>query len=99
MAKVHIPRLWDELANWKSEIGAFLSSDNRVGVSRSRHRIYHYIAEVEVVSPTQIPDSMVHLALPVREYAVYHHAGETSRAEIDKTFGSRGNVDARGWHL
>lgn len=63
-----------------------MSKENRVGVSLSRNRVYHYIAGIEVANPKLTPEKMVTAKLPIREYAVYSHFGETSRVEIDETY-------------
>lgn len=86
MSKVHIPRLWEELNSRENEINNIISSENRVGVSLSRNRTYHYIAGIEVVNPKWAPENMVSVTLPTREYAVYSHFGEMSRTEIDETY-------------
>jgi predicted transcriptional regulator YdeE len=86
MAKVHIPKLWEELNNREHEIINPVDKENRTGISLSRNRIYHYVAGMEVVNPKWVPENMVNITLPTREYAVYSHFGETSRAEIDETY-------------
>ncbi|WP_409348166.1 GyrI-like domain-containing protein [Paenibacillus gyeongsangnamensis] len=86
IAKVHIPILWEELNSREHEIINFMSKENRVGVSLSRNRVYHYIAGIEVANPKLTPEKMVTATLPIREYAVYSHFGETSRVEIDETY-------------
>ncbi|MCR8642699.1 GyrI-like domain-containing protein [Paenibacillus sp. N1-5-1-14] len=86
MAKVHAPTLWDELSRRENEIPNPMSQVNRIGVSLSRSRIYRYIAGIEVINPIMIPEHMVTITLPTREYAVYNHVGETSRTEIDDTY-------------
>jgi hypothetical protein len=48
MAKVHTPKLWDELSKRKQEINNPIDKKYRTGVSLSRNRIYHYIAGIEV---------------------------------------------------
>lgn len=63
-----------------------MRKENRVGVSLSRNRVYHYIAGIEVANPKLTPENMVTVTLPIREYAVYSHFGEMSRMEIDETY-------------
>lgn len=86
MAKVRIPIMWDELNSRENEILNPIDKESRIGVSLSRSHIYHYIAGIEVANPKLLPQDMVSITLPPREYAVYNHIGETSRAEIDETY-------------
>jgi predicted transcriptional regulator YdeE len=86
MAKVHTPKLWDELSKREQEINNPIDKEYRTGVSLSRNRIYHYIAGIEVLNPKWIPEGMVSVTLPPREYAVYSHFGEMSKAETDETY-------------
>jgi len=86
MAKVRLPIMWQELTNRENEILSPVRKGSRIGVSLGRSRIYHYIAGIEVTSPKLPPEDMVSITLPPREYAVYNHSGETSRAEIDETY-------------
>ncbi|MBH5319506.1 HTH domain-containing protein [Paenibacillus sp. GSMTC-2017] len=86
MAKVRIPLLWEELTSRANEIINPVNTEYRIGVSLSRSHIYHYIAGIEVTTPKLLPQDMVNITLPPREYVVYNHSGETSRAEIDDTY-------------
>lgn len=86
MAKVHIPSMWEELNSRRHEIINPLNKECRVGVSMSRSHIYHYIAGIEVANPKLLPKDMASITLPPREYAVYNHVGEPSRAEVDETY-------------
>jgi predicted transcriptional regulator YdeE len=86
MAKIRIPIIWEELNSRGHEILNPVDKESRIGVSLSRVHIYDYIAGIEVASPELLPPDMVSITLPAREYAVYNHVGETSRAEIDETY-------------
>jgi predicted transcriptional regulator YdeE len=86
MAKAHIPSMWEELNYRLQEVINPVNKERRIGVSLNRSQKYHYIAGIEVASPRLLPQDMVSMTLPPREYAVYTHVGETSRAEIDDTY-------------
>ncbi|MFC9774263.1 HTH domain-containing protein [Paenibacillus chitinolyticus] len=86
MAKVRIPFMWEELNNRVHEVINPVDKGSRIGVSLSRSQKYHYVAGIEVTNPKLLPQDMVSITLPPREYAVYIHVGETSRAEIDDTY-------------
>lgn len=86
MAKVRIPAMWEHLNNRQHEISKATVKSRRIGVSLRRSQFYHYIAGIEVPSPVSLLADMVSITLPPREYAVYTHVGETSRAEIDETY-------------
>ncbi|NUU77240.1 HTH domain-containing protein [Paenibacillus xylanilyticus] len=85
MAKVMIPKLWVELGRRQHEIPRQIRTGVKTGVSLSRTRLYHYIAGVEVSHFHDVPEGMVGIILPTREYAVYTHQGDPDRAEIDQT--------------
>ncbi|PAF29749.1 effector binding domain-containing protein [Paenibacillus sp. 7516] len=86
MSQVMIPKLWIELERRQHEIPRQTRTGVKTGVSLSRTRLYHYIAGVEVSHFHEVPEGMVGIVLPAREYAVYTHFGAPDRAEIDQTF-------------
>ncbi|MCU6708370.1 HTH domain-containing protein [Paenibacillus sp. J5C_2022] len=87
MAQVHIPSIWRTFNERIDEVLNVANRTNRIGVAFGRSSIYHYVAGVEVTSRSRrIPHGMVEIALPPREYAVYNHAGEAGRAEMDETY-------------
>ncbi|WP_336782421.1 HTH domain-containing protein [Paenibacillus illinoisensis] len=86
MSQVMIPKLWIELERRQHEIPRQTRTGVKTGVSLSRTRLYHYIAGVEVSHFHEVPEGMVGIVLPSREYAVYSHFGAPDRAEIDQTF-------------
>jgi predicted transcriptional regulator YdeE len=86
MARVHMPAVWDVLMKREHEIRNAADRTSYVGVALSRSHIYHYIAGIEVTHPRAVPDGMVSITLPPREYAVYNHAGAAGRSEVDDTY-------------
>ncbi|MBB6454051.1 putative transcriptional regulator YdeE [Salirhabdus euzebyi] len=86
MSKSFKPFLWKELHKRKTEIKNLLHKESYIGVSLSRSHIYHYIAGVEVTKPFPVPENMVTISLPTREYVVYNHFGSEEREDTDQTY-------------
>ncbi|GMK41252.1 hypothetical protein PCCS19_43080 [Paenibacillus sp. CCS19] len=86
MARVHMPAVWESLMNREHEIMNAVDRTSYVGVALSRSHVYHYIAGMEVTHPRAVPDGMLSISLPPREYAVYNHAGPAGRSEVDDTY-------------
>lgn len=86
MAKVIVPRLWEELSKQEYHIRNPIQNGTRIGLSLSRNRIYHYIAGLEVTRPQDVPDHLVSITIPTQEYVVYTHNGALYREEKDQTY-------------
>ncbi|MFD2044689.1 GyrI-like domain-containing protein [Ornithinibacillus salinisoli] len=80
------PRLWEEISKRSHEIKHQRKQASFIGVALSKNRIYHYIAGIEVTKPVQIPERMVGITLPAREYASYTHEGGGTRENTDQTY-------------
>ncbi|PWW08672.1 GyrI-like small molecule binding protein [Paenibacillus cellulosilyticus] len=86
MARVHMPAVWETLMKREHEIINVVDRTSYVGVALSRSHIYHYVAGIEVTHPRAVPEGMISITLPPREYAVYNHAGAVGRSEVDDTY-------------
>ncbi|MBR2565332.1 MAG: HTH domain-containing protein [Paenibacillus sp.] len=86
MAQVMIPRLWAALKRRQHEIPRQKQAGVRTGVVLSRQRLYHYIAGVEVFYYDELPEDMIGITLPAREYAQYTHQGKVDRIQSDESF-------------
>nr|WP_304981311.1 effector binding domain-containing protein [Alkalihalobacillus sp. AL-G] len=86
MTKAIRPRLWQELQARKNEIGYQAKKDMFIGITLRQNRTYHYIAGIEVTNIRHVPDGMVSMTIPTREYSVYNHSGFNEREETDQTY-------------
>jgi len=80
-----VPKLCLELERRQHEIPRQIRTGVQTSVSLSRTRLYHYIAGVEVSQFYEVPEGMIGIVLPAREYAVYTHLGASDRTAIDQT--------------
>jgi len=86
-----VPQLWEQLrehlaASKASDQAAAARGARPLAASRTRSRIYTYIAGIEARRTAPVPDGMIAVDIPTREYAVYTHRGRQGRDELDDTY-------------
>jgi predicted transcriptional regulator YdeE len=86
MSNVIIPRLWEQLRELLERHDLASDTATRIAAVQSRQYVYHYIAGVETRKNTPVPDGMIMIEIPLREYFVYTHQGAQGRDQMDETY-------------
>lgn len=85
-ADVLIPRLWFKLIQRIEEIPNIKDRNIRLGVVFHQPLEIRVIVSYEVENNEFIPDGMVSITVPQRNYVKYPHRGNMDRQNIKKTF-------------